>query len=72
MRNQNYLTVTKLNALLVNFLSNDNDDKFYLDCFWNFQSHEMLKEHGELCNNHECQEEIKMPKNFKSVVHKDT
>lgn len=42
--NDHYLVKAKLNLLLANFLSKHNSNKFYLDCFVNFESVEILKE----------------------------
>ena len=40
-----YLAVTESNALLAKFLWKRDRDRFYLNCFSNFQSHKKLKEH---------------------------
>ena len=51
-------------ALLANFLSKCNDDKFCLSCFLNFQSDKILKQTTQL-------QWESMPENFKSVYNKD-
>ena len=53
-----YLAVTNLSALLQKISSNHKD--FYLNCFNSYTTKDKLKEHEEICNNHDsCR--IEMP-----------
>ena len=56
-----YLAVTNLSALLVGKSSNRHRDFYCLNCFNSYVSKNKLKEHEEICNNHDscCTE---MPK----------
>ena len=40
-----YIAVAKPNALLAKFLSNYGKDRFFVNCFCNFQIEEILKMH---------------------------
>ena len=56
-----YRTVTNLSALLQGKLSNHDGDFDCLNCFNSYTSKNTLKEHEEICNNHDsCR--IEMPK----------
>ena len=56
-----YLAVTNLSALLEGKSSNRHRDFYCLNCFDSYVSKSKLKEHEEICNNHDscCTE---MPK----------
>ena len=51
-KKQDYLPVTNLSALLSKKSSNHDGDFFYLNCFDLYTSKNELKEHEEICNNH--------------------
>ena len=48
-----YLAITKLPALLQGFSSNQKGDFYYLNCFNLYTTKNKLKEHEEICNNHD-------------------
>ena len=53
-----YLAVTNLSALLQGKSSNYHED-FCLNCFNSYTTKKKLKEHEEICNNHDsCHIEI--------------
>ena len=62
-----YLAVTKLSALLEGKSSNHHGDFYYLNCFNSYTTKNKLKEHDEICNNHEscCKE---MPKRVEKIL----
>ena len=56
-----YLAVTNLSGLLQGNSSNHEGDFYCLNCFNSYTTKNKLKEHEEICNNHDsCH--IKMPK----------
>ena len=56
-----YLVVTNLSGLFEGKSSNDHGDFYCLNCFNSYTTKNQLKEHEEICNNHDsCQ--IEMPK----------
>ena len=56
-----YLAVTNLSALLQKIWSNRKEDFYCLNCFNSYTAKNKLKEHEEICNNHDsCR--IEMPK----------
>ena len=55
-----YLAITKLSGLLQGNLSNHRGDFYCLNCFNSYTTKNKLKEHEEICNNHDsCR--IEMP-----------
>ena len=55
-----YLDVIDLPALLQQILSNHKGDFYCLNCFNSYTTKNKLKEHEEICNNHDsCR--IEMP-----------
>ena len=55
-----YLSVTNLSALLAKSSSNHDGDFYCLNCFNSYTTKNTLKEHEEICNNHDsCH--IEMP-----------
>ena len=62
-----YLAVTNLSALLQGNSSNHEEDFYYLNCFNSYTSKNKLKEHEEICNNHDsCR--IEMPKWIEKIL----
>ena len=62
-----YLAVTNLSALLQGNSSNHEGDFYCLNCFNSYTSKNKLKEHEEICNNHNsCH--IEMPKCFEIIL----
>ena len=56
-----YLAITNLSALLQGKSSNHHEDFCCLNCFNSYTAKNKLKEHEEICNNHDsCHTE--MPK----------
>ena len=55
-----YLAVTSLSSLLQRISSNYKEDFYCLNCFNSYSTKTKLKEHEEICNNHDsCR--VKMP-----------
>ena len=52
-KKQHYLAVTNLSALLQGNSSNHEGDLYCLNCFSSYTSKNKLKEHEEICNNHD-------------------
>ena len=48
-----YLAVTNLSALLQKIWSNRKEDFYCLNCFNSYTAKNKLKEHEEICNNHD-------------------
>ena len=48
-----YLAVTNLSALLQKISSNHKEDFYCLNCFNSYTTKNKLKEHEEICNNHD-------------------
>ena len=62
-----YLAVTNLSALLQGNSSNHEGDFYCLNCFNSYTTKNKLKEHEEICNNHDsCH--IEMPKYFEKIL----
>ena len=66
-RKQHYLAVTNLPALLQGNSSNYEGRLYCLNCFNSYKSKNKLKEHEEICNNHNsCR--IEMPKWVENIL----
>ena len=62
-----YLTITNLSALLEGKSSNHHEDFYCLNCFNSYTTKNKLKEHEEICNNHDsCR--IEMPKWVEKIL----
>ena len=62
-----YLAVTNLSALLQGNSSNHEGDFYCLNCFNSYTTKNKLKEHEEICNNHDsCR--IEMPKWVEKIL----
>ena len=62
-----YLAVTNLSALLQGKSSNHKEDFYCLNCFNSYTTKNKLKEHEEICNNHDsCR--IEMPKWVEKIL----
>ena len=62
-----YFAITNLSALLQGKSSNHHEDFYYLSCLNSYTSKNKLKEHEEICNNHNsCR--IQMPKLFEKIL----
>ena len=48
-----YLAVTNLSGLLKGISSNHKEDFYCLNCFNSYTTKNKLKEHEEICNNHD-------------------
>ena len=48
-----YLAVKKLSALLRGISSSNNGDFYCLECFYSYRTHNKLKKHERVCNNHD-------------------
>ena len=57
----NYLAVRSLCALLTGISSSNNGDFYCLNCFHSYRTHNKLKKHEIVCNNHDCCR-VDMPK----------
>ena len=62
-----YLAVTNLSALLQGMSSNHKGDFYCLNCFNSYTTKNKLKEHEEICNNHDSYY-IKMPKHAEKTL----
>ena len=63
----NYLAITNLSALLQGKSSNHHEDFYCLNCFNSYTRKNKLKEHKEICNNHNsCH--IEMPKWVEKIL----
>ena len=62
-KKSHYLAVINLSALLQGKSSNHYGDFYCLNCFNSYTSKNKLKEHEEICNNHDSYR-IEMPKQF--------
>ena len=51
-KKRHYLAVTNLSALLKGNSSNHKGDFYCLNCFSSYTTKNKLKEHEEICNNH--------------------
>ena len=62
-----YLAVTNLSGLLQENSSNHRGDSYCLNCFNSYTTKNKLKEHEEICNNHDsCR--IEMPKQVEKIL----
>ena len=62
-----YLAVRSLSALLRGITSNNNGDFYCLNCFHSHRTHNKLKKHERVCNNHDyCYVEI--PKEDEKIL----
>ena len=62
-----YLAVTNLSSLFKEKLSNHHEDFYCLNCFNSYVTKNKLKEHEEICNNHDdCH--IEMPKWLEKIL----
>ena len=65
-----YLAVTNLSALLKGNSSNHKGDFYCLNCFSSYTTKNKLKEHEEICNNHDsCH--IEMPNWVEKIQEKN-
>ena len=60
VKKYHYLAVTNLSALLQKISSNHKEDFYCLNCFNSYTTKNKLKEHEEICNNHNSYR-IEMP-----------
>ena len=66
-KKQHYLAVTEISAMLKRISSNHKEDFYCLNCFNSYTSKNKLKEHEEICNNHDsCR--IEMPKWVEKIL----
>ena len=62
-----YLAVTNLSALLQGKSSNHKEDFYCLNCFNSYTTKNKLKEHEEICHNHDsCH--IEMPRWVEKIL----
>ena len=62
-----YIAVTNLSGLLQGNSSNHRGDFYCLNCFNSYTTKNKLKEHEEICNNHDsCR--IGMPKQVEEIL----
>ena len=66
-KKSHYLAVTNLSALLEGISSNHKEDFYCLNCFNSYTSKNKLKEHEEICNNHDSYR-IEMTKQVKKIL----
>ena len=65
-----YLGVRNLSALLTGITSGNNEDFYCLHCFHSYHTHNKLKKHGRVCNNHDyCH--VEMPKENEKILKYD-
>ena len=62
-----YLAVTNLSALLQRMSSNHDGDFYCLNCFNSYTTKNKLKEHEEICNNHDSYH-IEMPNQAEKIL----
>ena len=61
-----YLAVKSLPALLRGIISNHDGDFYGLNCFHSYRTHDKLKKHERVCNNHDyCR--VDMPKEYEKI-----
>ena len=66
-KEKHYLAVTNLSGLLQGKSSNHHEDFYCLNCFNSYTTKNKLKEHEEICNNHDsCR--IEMPKWVEKIL----
>ena len=62
-----YLPVKPFSALLRGITSNNNGDFYCLNCFHSHRTHNKLKKHERVCNNHDyCH--VDMPEEGKNIL----
>ena len=62
-----YLTVKTLSTLLRGITLNHDGDFYRLNCFHSYKTHNKLKKHQRVCNNHDyCRED--MPEEQKKIT----
>ena len=66
-KKSHYLAVTNLSALLQGISSNHRGDFYCLNCFNSYTTKDKLKEHEEMCNNHDSYH-IKMPRGDEEIL----
>ena len=66
-KKSHYLAVINLSALLQGKSSNHYGDFYCLNCFNSYTSKNKLKEHEEICNNHNCCH-IEMPNSVEKIL----
>ena len=66
-KNQHYLAVTNLSALIEGISSNHKEGFYCLNCFNSYTSKNKLKEHEEICNNHDSYR-IEMPNQVEKIL----
>ena len=66
-KKSHYLAVTNISALLQGVLSNHRGDFYCLNCFNSYATKKKLKEHEEICNNHNSYH-IEMPKQVEKIL----
>ena len=66
-KKQHYLAVTDISALFQKISSNHDGDFYCLNCFSSYTTKNKLKEHEEICNNHDCCH-IEMPKQVEKIL----
>ena len=65
-KRQHYLAVRSLSALLRGISSSNNGDFYCLNCFHSYRTHNKLKKHERVCNNHDyCR--VYMAKEHKNI-----
>ena len=63
---QHYLVVKSLPALLRGIASNNHGDFYCLNCFGSYTTHNKLRKHERVCDNHDyCR--VDMPKEHENV-----
>ena len=66
-KEKHYLAATNLSGLLQGKSSNHHEDFYCLNCFNSYTTKNKLKEHEEICNNHDsCR--IEMPKWVEKIL----
>ena len=66
-KKQSYLAATNLSPLLQRIPSNHKENFCCLNCFNSYTSKNKLKEHEEICNNHDSYR-IEMTKQVKKIL----
>ena len=66
-KKQHYLAVSNLSALLIGNSSNHKGDFYCLNCFSSYTSKDKLREHEEICKNHDSYH-IEMPKLVEKIL----
>ena len=62
-----YLAITNLSALLQGMSSNHDGDLYCSNCFSSYTAKNKLKEHEEICNNHDSYQ-IEMAKQVEKIL----